>query len=216
MARRLLVTLSGGTCSGKNYLLSQMVGAGFQRVVSTTTRPPRDGEVEGVEYYFISDEESRKIEAEDGFAELMQYGAFRYGVTKAEFDDKLAKGACVLIVEPKGMESYTEYSRHIGAEHFSVFVDTSYLIREGRFQQRFFEDFKKLEAGGYDAAGAYRFLVNYGSRHALLQEENGWGKAYKFNLLVDGTRSAVDNTDLIKDHVRWLSPSPDFARWMRG
>ena len=49
-----LITLTAPTASGKSYLLERLTRMGLPRVVGTTTRAPRQGEVEGVDYYFIT------------------------------------------------------------------------------------------------------------------------------------------------------------------
>lgn len=65
--------------------------------VSATTRPPREGEVDGVDYHFISDEQYDKLLAEDAFYEYVnsQYGA-RYGTLRSEVDDFINVGQDVL------------------------------------------------------------------------------------------------------------------------
>ena len=57
-----LITLTAPTCSGKSYLLDALTKDWCSRIVSTTTRPPRPGECEGIDYHFISEEESRRIQ----------------------------------------------------------------------------------------------------------------------------------------------------------
>jgi len=65
--------------------------------VSVTTRPPRHNEVEGVDYYFISDEEYDKLKAEDAFYEYVdsQYGN-RYATLRSEVDSFINIGEDVL------------------------------------------------------------------------------------------------------------------------
>src|SRR5574344_1569162 len=55
--------------------------------VSATTRPPRDGEQEGVDYFFLSDEKYDECLAQDAFYEHVEsiYGA-KYGTLKSEVD----------------------------------------------------------------------------------------------------------------------------------
>jgi guanylate kinase len=65
--------------------------------VSVTTRKPRDGEQEGVDYYYISDERYNQLRAEDAFYEYVdsQYGS-RYGTLKSEVDRFINVGQDVL------------------------------------------------------------------------------------------------------------------------
>ena len=65
--------------------------------VSVTTRPPRHNEVDGVDYYFVSDEQYDKYKAEDAFYEYVdsQYGN-RYGTLRSEVDSFLNVGEDVI------------------------------------------------------------------------------------------------------------------------
>jgi guanylate kinase len=65
--------------------------------VSVTTRPPRNNEVDGVDYYFISDEQYDKYKAEDAFYEYVdsQYGN-RYATLRSEVDNFLNVGEDVI------------------------------------------------------------------------------------------------------------------------
>lgn len=65
--------------------------------VSVTTRMPRDTEVEGVDYYFVSDEQYDEFLAQDAFYEYVdsQYGA-RYGTLRSEVDSFINVGQDVL------------------------------------------------------------------------------------------------------------------------
>ena len=65
--------------------------------VSVTTRPPRNNEVDGVDYYFISDEQYDKYKAEDAFYEYVdsQYGN-RYATLRSEVDSFLNVGEDVI------------------------------------------------------------------------------------------------------------------------
>ena len=65
--------------------------------VSVTTRAPREGEVEGVDYYFVTDEQYYEFLAKDAFYEYVdsQYGA-RYGTLRSEVDSFINVGQDVL------------------------------------------------------------------------------------------------------------------------
>lgn len=65
--------------------------------VSVTTRPPRNNEVDGVDYYFISEEQYDKYKAEDAFYEYVdsQYGN-RYATLRSEVDNFLNVGEDVI------------------------------------------------------------------------------------------------------------------------
>ena len=52
--RPTLITLTAPTCSGKSYLVDILHREhGLQKILSTTTRDPRQGEIQGIDYDFI-------------------------------------------------------------------------------------------------------------------------------------------------------------------
>jgi guanylate kinase len=95
----LLIVLSGPSGAGKDALLIRMkeLGVPFHYVVTSTTRPPRPGENDGVEYTFVS---------ESGFHEMLQRGdliesakvyGYWYGVPKHEVRQALDEGKDVVL-----------------------------------------------------------------------------------------------------------------------
>lgn len=90
----LLVILAGPAGSGKSTLCERLVRecAGFERVVTSTTRPPRPGEVDGRDYHFFSDEEFDRLVGEGAFLEWARVHGHdrRYGTLRRTIDEKLA------------------------------------------------------------------------------------------------------------------------------
>jgi guanylate kinase len=134
---KFFITLTGPSTSGKNHLLNYIREEKYPCLVSTTTRSPRLGEINGKDYYFISDEESKSIEENDGFSEFTEYRGIRYGVTKEEFNHKMQQyGYAFLIVEPSGIENYKKTLEEIGAEHFSYYIHTPMEVLQARIKNR--------------------------------------------------------------------------------
>lgn len=65
--------------------------------VSVTTRFPRPGEVDGVHYSFVSDEQFDQLVAEGGLLEWAHFAGHRYGTPRAPVEEKLAAGVPVLL-----------------------------------------------------------------------------------------------------------------------
>ncbi len=76
---------------------------GLELSVSATTRQPREGEVDGRDYHFLTPEEfDRRIEAED-FLEFATYSGNRYGTLRSEVRHRLDEGhSVVLEIEVQG------------------------------------------------------------------------------------------------------------------
>ena len=74
MSRGLLIVVSGPAGSGKGTVNSQLVATGdFVFSVSATTRAPRPGEIDGVNYHFIDREEFQRRIDENGFLEYTHF-----------------------------------------------------------------------------------------------------------------------------------------------
>jgi guanylate kinase len=71
--------------------------------VSATTRAPRPGERDGVDYHFLSDEEFDSRLAAGDFLEHAEYSAHRYGTLRSELERRLAAGVPVVLeIEVQG------------------------------------------------------------------------------------------------------------------
>lgn len=98
----LLLIIMGRSCSGKTTLLTKLKEEdGLYEAVSYTTRPMRDGEINGENYWFISEEEMEKIKQSGKLIEYVIYNDNYYGLTFDSFD--CSKDNAV-IVEPGGAE----------------------------------------------------------------------------------------------------------------
>jgi guanylate kinase len=65
--------------------------------VSATTRPPRPGEVDGVDYHFLSEAEFDRRLAAGDFVEHASYSGHRYGTLRSELEGRSAAGAPVVL-----------------------------------------------------------------------------------------------------------------------
>ncbi|MBK1877292.1 guanylate kinase [Pelagicoccus mobilis] len=87
----LLVVLAGPAGSGKTTLCERMVDteSNVERVVTCTTRQPREGEKDGVDYHFLSDEQFDRAIDTGAFLEWAKVHTNRYGVLKRVIQEKL-------------------------------------------------------------------------------------------------------------------------------
>ena len=87
----LLLVLTGKTASGKDTIMSKLLNQlpNVKRVVTTTSRTPRAGEKNEVDYYFVSEDDfKKKIESKD-FIEYVSYGGNFYGTQKVHITNNL-------------------------------------------------------------------------------------------------------------------------------
>jgi guanylate kinase len=95
----LLIVVSGPSCAGKDMTLKRMKERGypFHFVVTTTDRPPRPGEVNGVDYFFVSTQEfERMIRAGELLEHAIVYGQHK-GIARAQVRQALASGQDVVM-----------------------------------------------------------------------------------------------------------------------
>ena len=99
-----MILLVGKTCSGKDTIRKELIKLGMNSVVTYTTRPPRDGEINGITYHFISKEDFFEKEQKGFFAETTSYNVasgdtWYYGSAVEDLtEDK------VIIVNPYGLK----------------------------------------------------------------------------------------------------------------
>lgn len=98
MAKGQLFIISGPSGVGKGTIVQRLLDeTDVTFSVSMTTRAPRPGEVEGVSYYFVSDEEFDRTIAENGFLEYAGNFGNRYGTPLKPILDNLDAGRDVLL-----------------------------------------------------------------------------------------------------------------------
>ena len=99
-----MIVLVGESASGKSSIEKYLVdNYGYNKIVSYTTRAPREGEVDGVDYHFISVEQFYKLRSEMFFAETAIYNNWHYGVAKEDCsDDKVA------VLTPHGLRQVSK------------------------------------------------------------------------------------------------------------
>jgi guanylate kinase len=110
--RGLLIVLSGPSGVGKGTVrkaLFELEGHDLVYSVSMTTRPPREGEVDGEDYYFVSREEFEERIRQDQFLEYAEFVGNYYGTPKDKVEEFLKMGKeVVLEIEVQGANQVRE------------------------------------------------------------------------------------------------------------
>lgn len=107
----LLIVLSGPAGCGKTTVATRLVEEmeRLERVVTATTRQPREGEVDGRDYHFLSVEDFEQQIAEGAFYEFAKVHGRYYGTLKAPVEQRLAAGAdALLVIDVQGAASLRE------------------------------------------------------------------------------------------------------------
>ena len=104
MSKGKLVVISGFSGAGKGTIVKQLIERyGYSLSVSATTRAPREGEVDGKDYYFKTTDEFLSLVDYNGLIEWTKYVDNYYGTPRKFVEDELAAGKTVILeIEVKG------------------------------------------------------------------------------------------------------------------
>lgn len=111
MAQARLTVITGPSGVGKGTLVSRLLAKhpSIWLSVSATTRAPRDGEVDGQSYFFLSREQFEQRVSEGGFLEWAEFAGNLYGTPRAAVEEQLAAGRPVLLeIELEGARQVRE------------------------------------------------------------------------------------------------------------
>lgn len=99
MSKGILVVVSGFSGAGKGTVMKRLLEKymDYALSVSATTRNPREGEVDGREYFFRTKEEFEKLIEEDALIEYAQYVGNYYGTPRSYVEEQLSQGKNVIL-----------------------------------------------------------------------------------------------------------------------
>lgn len=160
MNKGRLIVFSAPSGCGKGTMLEEILkNKSLRTAVSATTRNPREGEVNGVSYHFLSREDfNKKIEA-DEFLEHAEYCQNYYGTLKSEVDPYLEQGIDVILeIEVQGAMKV----RTLRPDALFVFIAPP-SVRElrRRLNKRGTESEEVIEERVSKAAGEIALAGNY-------------------------------------------------------
>jgi guanylate kinase len=119
----LLIVISGPSGAGKDTVMQRMQERGmpFHFVVTATTRPKRENEIHGRDYFFVSkDEFAHMIDADELIEHAIVYGDYK-GIPKQQVREALASGKDVVMrVDVQGAESV----RKMAPDALLIFITT--------------------------------------------------------------------------------------------
>lgn len=135
--KKIIFCFSGPAGSGKSSIC-QRISKSIDHLrlsISTTTRPPRVGEIDGVDYYFVTREEFQRRVASGDFLEHAEYSGNMYGTEKRNVEAAFLEGSDLLFdIEVQGVEQVKQI---YGSEVVTVFVcPPSLKVLEERIRKR--------------------------------------------------------------------------------
>ena len=127
MNKRVIIVGKGG--SGKDHLRKSLSEMGYKYCVSHTSRPSREGEEDGVDYFFVSiGEVSDPDFLEKNFYEWVTFNGWFYGTSVSEF-----KQSDLLIMTPSGVEKLRHEDRK---DSHIIYLDIPEVVRRQRLLSR--------------------------------------------------------------------------------
>ena len=126
MIRRIVIVGKGG--SGKDHLRKELEKHGLKYCVSHTTRPPRHGEEDGIDYHFIGQREANMMKNRDEFYESVVFNEWIYGTSIREF-----YASNLFIMTPSGLSKMKKEDRE---RSFVVYLDIEEDVRKERLLKR--------------------------------------------------------------------------------
>ena len=175
MKKGKLVVYTGCSGVGKGTIMKELLkrNDNIKLSVSCTTRPPRDEDIEGVTYYFVSKDRFKQLIDEDGFLEYAEFCDNFYGTPQKPVDDLLNEGYDVFLeIEVDGGMQVMKKR----PDCVSVFITPPSVEElERRLRGRGSEDEETIN-----------------KRMARAEEEMEFEKYYKYSVLNDDVNRAAE------------------------
>jgi guanylate kinase len=201
----LIITLTGMSTSGKSTLAKSLSASDhFSEAVSVTTRPMRPGEVDGVDYHFVTDDQFNEYVEQGVLLEHVRSHHAAYGVPAFEVDKILAQGKSpVLVLEPVGVQSIHAVAKARGYNFMAAYVHTDIAIIMNRFANRIHQQITL----GKD--------VNYNQEakrlHTILTIEKTWVDVWPWDLTLLNLHRDNNLEGCLSDFSQYHSASSGFG-----
>ncbi len=168
MSKGKLVVYTGYSGVGKGTIMKRLreLDDSVKLSISCTTRNPREGETDGVEYYFVTKSEFEGLIEKDGFLEYAQYCGNYYGTPEKAVDEMLDNGLNVFLeIEVQGGMQVMKKR----PDCISIFIaPPSFEELERRLRERGTEDEETIL-----------------KRLSAVEEERKYQQYYKYTVLND-------------------------------
>lgn len=124
-----MLVLAGASASGKTEVAKMLAAKyGICKVITTTTRDKRVGEVNGKDYFFVDRKKFEQMIKDGRFVEFTTYNDNLYGSTK----DQIAMNKCI-VVDPAGLKAYIALNN---PNIITFFLDSEEETRKKRMHMR--------------------------------------------------------------------------------
>lgn len=194
-----ILVLSGPSGAGKSSLLKEIINdiGECYFSISTTTRNIREGETDGVDYYFVKEEEFKKDIEEDNFLEYAFVHGNYYGTSIKPVKEALSEGKLVLF--DIDVQGNTLVNNRLGDITTSVFISPPTLS----------ELKKRLEARSTDSQEVINRRIEMAKREIQRISE------YDFLIVNDNLQEAAKTLRVIANAARVKIPNNEINDFVR-
>ncbi|MGI6149407.1 MAG: guanylate kinase [Firmicutes bacterium] len=201
-----LIVLSGPSGAGKNSVMNAVFPTipNLKYSVSVTTRPPRKGEVEGVDYFFRTEEEFDELIRQDKLLEFASFVGYRYGTPKDFVLNQIAEGNVVIMdIDIQGASQIREKM----PEAVLVFlVPPSWEELQKRLTHRGSDDHDVIAKRLQQAVEELKHIVHY-DYFIINDELNRAAEQLRHIIMSEAARvSRIDLTELQSLWKGWGKP----------
>lgn len=122
------IVLVGKAASGKDYLRTRLMNKGLRYGVSHTSRDPRPGEVDGKDYWFVTEGEFKEIVDRGSMVEHQMFNGWYYGIARWIFEE-----ADIMIMNAEAVELLPKNIRNMCTV---IYLDIPLEVRQSRLMDR--------------------------------------------------------------------------------
>lgn len=194
-----ILVLSGPSGAGKSSLLNEIIDdiGECYFSISTTTRPIREGEIDGIHYHFVDEEEFTKDIEEELFLEYAFVHGNYYGTSIKPVKEALKKGK--LVIFDIDVQGNATIINRLGDITTSVFISSPTLS----------ELKKRLEARSTDSQDVIERRIDMAKREIQRISE------YDFLIVNDNFKEAADTLRVIANAARVKIPGNEINDFVR-
>jgi len=194
-----ILVLSGQSGAGKSSLLNEIIDdiGECYFSISTTTRPIREGEIDGIHYHFVDEEEFTKDIEEELFLEYAFVHGNYYGTSIKHVKEALKKGK--LVIFDIDVQGNATIINRLGDITTSVFISPPTLS----------ELKKRLEARSTDSQDVIERRIDMAKREIQRISE------YDFLIVNDNFKEAADTLRVIANAARVKIPGNEINDFVR-
>lgn len=146
-----LFLITGVSGSGKSHIEKKLAATGFKRAITSTTRPARDGEKDGVHYHFQTRQYMELMSKKNLLIETAQVNGFIYGMSEKTLKDlSTTANKIYIVLDPQGAETYQKHFANTPSWNVvTVFIDCPKELQKKRITGRLsktpnFEELKEV------------------------------------------------------------------------